>query len=112
MVFLNVAHMVTLAAYGWLLQKRVHVSGPMILQFILGGLETCIVQWIFSKKHRALRQRQGTLCDAGWQLLVIIAGLKPLMSRIGNGWYFTMLSIIGFVFGSAGTITLRRFGMK
>ncbi|KAI3341084.1 chloramphenicol resistance protein [Ustulina deusta] len=34
MAFLNVAHLVTLAAYGWRLQKRV---------FILGGLETCIV---------------------------------------------------------------------
>lgn len=41
-----------------------------------------------------------------------IAGMKPLMNRIGNGWYFTMLSVIGVAIGSVGTFILYRFGMK
>ncbi|KAI1111482.1 chloramphenicol resistance protein [Nemania sp. NC0429] len=117
MVLLNVAHLATLAAYGWLLQKRVHVSGPLILQFILGGLETCIVQTFNTLLVDVFQETPSTAAAAGNIVRCAlaaagVAGMKPLMNRIGNGWYFTMLSIIGFVVGSVGTFTLQRFGMK
>ncbi|KAI0432792.1 chloramphenicol resistance protein [Xylaria sp. FL1042] len=115
-VFLNVLHLGTLAAYGWLLQKRVHVSGPLILQFVLGGLETCIVQTFNTLLVDIFQDTPSTAAAAGnivrcGLAAARIAGLKPIMSRIGNGWYFTMLSIIGFAVGSVGTFMLRRFGM-
>ncbi|KAI1145959.1 chloramphenicol resistance protein [Nemania diffusa] len=117
MIFLNIAHLITLAAYGWLLQKRVHVSGPLILQFILGGLETCIVQTFNTLLVDIFQETPSTAAAAGnivrcGLAAAGIAGMKPLMSIIGNGWYFTMLSIIGFGVGSVGTFTLHRFGMK
>ncbi|KAI0521380.1 chloramphenicol resistance protein [Xylaria bambusicola] len=117
MVFLNVAHLATLAAYGWLLQKRVHVSGPLILQFVLGGLETCIVQTFNTLLVDIFPETPSTAAAAGnivrcGLAAAGIAGLKPLMSYIGNGWYFTMLSIVGFAVGSVATYILRRFGMS
>ncbi|KAI1295902.1 chloramphenicol resistance protein [Xylaria venustula] len=117
MVYLNVAHLATLAAYGWLLQKRVHVSGPLVLQFILGGLQTCIVQTLNTLLVDIFQETPSTAAAAGnivrcGLAAAGIAGLNPIMNGIGNGWYFTMLSIIGFVVGSLGTYTLRMFGMK
>lgn len=117
MISLNLAHLVTLASYGWLLQKRMHVSGPLILQFLLGGLETCIVQTLNTLLVDIFQETPSTAAAAGnivrcGLAAAGIAGMKPLMNRTGNGWYFTMLSIIGFVIGSTGTFILYKFGMK
>ncbi|KAI1349791.1 chloramphenicol resistance protein [Xylaria sp. FL0043] len=99
MIFFIVAHSGTLAAY------------------VLGGLETCIVQTFNTLLVDIFHDRPSTAAAAGnivrcGLAAAGIAGLKPIMSCIGNGWYFTMLSIIGFVVGSTGTFILRRFGMK
>ncbi|KAI3320812.1 chloramphenicol resistance protein [Xylariaceae sp. AK1471] len=115
--FFNVAHLATLSAYGWLLQKRVHVSGPLILQFVLGALETCIVQTFNTLLVDIFQETPSTAAAAGnivrcGLAAAGIAGLKPLMNRIGSGWYFTMLALIGFVVGSAGSVMISRFGMK
>ncbi|KAI0389428.1 chloramphenicol resistance protein [Xylariaceae sp. FL0594] len=104
MAYFNIAHLAALAVYGWLLQKRVHVSGPLIIQFVLGGLETCIVQTFNTLPVDIFQDTPSTAAG--------IAGMKPLMNRIGNGWYFTMLSLIGFAVGSVGTFVLHRYGMK
>ncbi|KAI1328236.1 chloramphenicol resistance protein [Xylariaceae sp. FL0255] len=117
MVYLIIAHLVTLAAYGWLLQARVHVSGPLILQFLLGALETCIVQTFNTLLVDIFQDMPSTAAAAGNVVrcglaAAGIAAMKPLMLRIGNGWYFTLLSIITFVVGSIGTSLLQKFGME
>ena len=41
-----------------------------------------------------------------------IAAMEPLMERIGSGWYFTFLSLLGAVVGIASCEVLKRKGMN
>ncbi|KAI2631116.1 chloramphenicol resistance protein [Xylaria nigripes] len=117
MVFFNVAHLATIAAYGWFLQRKVHVSGPLILQFLVGFLDTCIVQTFSTLLVDIFQETPSTAAAAGnivrcGLAAASIAAMKPLMNRMGYGWYFTMLSIVGFVIGSIGCVIVHKFGMK
>ncbi|KAF5010441.1 hypothetical protein FDECE_3410 [Fusarium decemcellulare] len=44
MVYLHLVHMGILIGYGWVMQRALHVSVPLVFHFFLGFLETCIVQ--------------------------------------------------------------------
>ncbi|KAI0158134.1 chloramphenicol resistance protein [Xylariaceae sp. FL1272] len=116
MALLNGAHVTILVVYGWLLQKRVHVSGPLILQFALGALETCIVQTFNTLLVDIFPDTPSTAAAAGnivrcGLAAAGIAGLKPLMTTMGKGWYFTMLAAISLAVGWVGTFLASKFGM-
>ncbi|KAI1267771.1 chloramphenicol resistance protein [Xylariaceae sp. FL1019] len=116
MVLLNGAHVAILVAYGWLLQTRAHVSGPLVLQFALGALETCIVQTFNTLLVDIFPDTPSTAAAAGNVVrcglaAAGIAGMKPLMTIMGKGWYFTMLAAISLVVGWVGTSLSSTFGM-
>lgn len=121
------------------------MSGPLILHFVLGFLETCIVQVfpisyinplsslllarhdttkgltfrlhtcntllvdIFQDKPSAAAA-SGNIVRCGLSAAGI-ATMEPLMQRMGLGWYFTLLSVLGAVVGLASCEVIKRKGM-
>ncbi|KAL8298697.1 hypothetical protein RB597_007352 [Gaeumannomyces tritici] len=114
---LQFAHLVVLVGYGWALEKAVHVSVPLILQFILGFLQTCIVQTgntllvdIFQESPSAAAA-SGNIVRCGLSAGGI-AAMGPLMAGIGPGFFFAALALFGTICGVAGTHVLLIKGMQ
>ncbi len=112
-----------------------------MLQFVLGFLETCIVQVfptptsnvvggsetrhdkranfehtcntllvdIFQDKPSAAAA-SGNIVRCGLSAAGI-AAMEPLMQRIGLGWYFTFLSVLGAIVGLASSEVIKKKGM-
>ncbi|KAH6632540.1 multidrug resistance protein [Chaetomium tenue] len=117
MRYLQLLHLGPLMGYGWMMQKGVHVSAPLIFHFVLGFLETCIVQTcntllvdIFQDKP-SVAAASGNIVRCGL-LAAGIAVMEPLMERMGLGWYFTLLSLLGAAAGIASCEVLKRKGMN
>ncbi|KAL8382983.1 hypothetical protein RB595_006652 [Gaeumannomyces hyphopodioides] len=114
---LQLVHLVALVGYGWALEREVHVSGPLVLQFILGFLQTCIVQTgntllvdIFQESPSAAAA-SGNIVRCGLSAGGI-AAMGPLMAAIGPGFFFATLALFGTACGVAGTHVLLVKGMQ
>lgn len=106
-----------LTGYGWSVQQHAHMSVPLILQFVLAALCTCFQQTfnallidIFpANPSTAAASSNITRCtlSAG-----AVAVLQPLVSAMGRGWFFTLLT---FLSGGGGLVTnwlIRSRGMS
>jgi multidrug resistance protein len=110
-------HAAVLSAYGWACFAKAHISIPIILQFVLGFIQTCIVQTfntllvdIFSSNpSTASASGNITRCalSAGG-----IAAVQPLLQRLGFGWVFTLLGCFSGVSALATTRLIRSVGMR
>ncbi|KLU89999.1 hypothetical protein MAPG_08966 [Magnaporthiopsis poae ATCC 64411] len=114
---LQAVHLVALVGYGWILEKEMHVGVPLVLQFILGFLQTCIVQTgntllvdVFQENPSAAAA-SGNIVRCGLSAGGI-AAMGPLMAAIGPGFFFTTLALFGTICGVAGTHVLIRKGMQ
>lgn len=104
-------------AYGWVLEKKVNVSIPLIFQFVHGFLGTCIYT-IFntllvdifphspSTAAAAASITRCALAAAG------VAFLQPLLDTLGRGWYFTALGVVSGAAGSAAVWAIQTHAMK
>jgi multidrug resistance protein len=107
---------ILLAGYGWALEQRAHVSLPLVLQFLLGFITTCVVQTfntllvdIFpASPSTAAASGNLTRCamSAGG-----IAAMQPLLDHLGSGWFFTLLGAISGTTGMVLTLGIRTRGM-
>ncbi|GAA5888534.1 hypothetical protein JCM6882_008988 [Rhodosporidiobolus microsporus] len=97
------AQVASTIVYGWLLDKGVHLSAPLIMQFIIGLSVTCLFNCI-STLLVDLYSGQSASVTAANNLARCLCGaagtgfVEPLLNRLGAGWGFTMLSLLTLCF--------------
>lgn len=106
-----------LIGYGWALDRRIHVSIPLILQFVQGFLGTSIYTISNTLLVDVFPESPSTAAAAASIIRCALAALgvstmQPLVSVLGRGWYFTALSIVTGSAGSAAVWMIRTWGMK
>ena len=106
-----------LIGYGWVFQQRVHVAVPLVLQFLLGFVTTCIVQTFNTLLVDVFPSNPSTASASGniTRCLLSAAGiavLQPLFDRIGYGWVFTVIGVVAGITGLAATFLIRTKGMQ
>ncbi|GAA5956983.1 hypothetical protein JCM21900_006723 [Sporobolomyces salmonicolor] len=89
--------------YGWVLDKGVHLSVPLIMQFFVGISVTSIFNMIStlvvdlypgqSASATAANNLYRCLCGAAGTAFV-----DPLINKMGAGWAFTFLSLLNCCF--------------
>jgi MFS family permease len=112
-------HAVLLMGYGWVCQEAIHchVAVPLILQFALGFLQTCIVQTFNTLLVDIFPSNPSTASAAGNITRCAlsagsIAAVNPLLARLRWGWVFTILGLLCGCSGIAASWVLREKGMK
>ncbi|KAK4113312.1 multidrug resistance protein [Canariomyces notabilis] len=116
-VWMHLVHLAVLIGYGWMLESRVHVSGPLIVSFILGLLETCLVQTYNTLLVDIFQESPSAAAASGNIVRCAlsaggIAAMEPLMRSLGIGWYFTLLATVSVLLGLVGNEVLTRKGMQ
>ena len=95
--------------YGWALENSVHVSVPLILQFMHGFLCTCVLQTFNAllvdtfPKDPSAAAMSGNITRCALSALYV-ALLQPLVKAIGRGWYFTLLGISSGLAGGLAVV--------
>jgi MFS family permease len=92
--------------YGWLMQARVHVSGPLVVLFFLGIVVTGTRNTLFSLivDLHAGRPATATAGVAFFRALSsagVVAGIVPLLKAIGIGWTGVLIAAFWAVSSSA-----------
>ena len=106
--YILAVYLCALAGYGWAIKFHAHVSIPLILQFVLAAISTAFQQTfnallvdIFpASPSTAAASGNITRCTLS---AVAVAVLQPMVDRMGRGWYFTLLSLVG---GGGGIIAI------
>ncbi|EEQ33866.1 Aqr1p [Microsporum canis CBS 113480] len=108
------AGMAAMMAYGWALDRKVMLAGPLILQFVAGfcigssftAMSTLLVDLYPSNPSAVTAASNLTRCMLG---AGATASFSPLIERIGVGWCFTVwcLLTVGF---SPGLWAVIRWG--
>ncbi|OAP54851.1 hypothetical protein AYL99_11299 [Fonsecaea erecta] len=99
MAYLLPLSILTLLAYGWVLQYHLHPSVPLVLQFFTGGAMTVVFNacgTLLVDLHptrpltaqAALNLLRCALAAAG------LAALQPLIDAIGPGWCYTVIALV------------------
>ncbi|GJN90279.1 hypothetical protein Rhopal_003285-T1 [Rhodotorula paludigena] len=89
--------------YGWVVDRGVHISVPLIMQFIIGLSVTSVFN-IVGTLLVDLYPGQSASATAANNLIRCCFGaagtgfIEPLLDRLGAGWSFTMLSLINCLF--------------
>ncbi|GAA5932417.1 hypothetical protein JCM10213_005313 [Rhodosporidiobolus nylandii] len=89
--------------YGWLLDKAVHLSAPLIMQFIIGLSVTSLFNMVNTLLVDLYpgQSASATAANNLYRCLCGAAGtgfIDPLLNRLGAGWAFTMLSLLNCCF--------------
>ena len=115
--FLILFDTVALSGYGWTCQRRVHIALPIVLQFILGFLQTCIVQTFNTLLVDIFSAKPSTASAAGniTRCALSAAGIaivQPLLTTLGYGWVFTIVAGLAGVTSIIATLLIRAHGMR
>jgi multidrug resistance protein len=107
---------VLLVGYGWALEQRVHVSVPLVLQFLLGFITTCTVQTFNTLLVDIFPSMPSTAAASGnltrcAMSAAGIAAMQPLLDRLGRGWFFTLVGVVSGITGMVVTLGIRMRGM-
>lgn len=101
-----------LAGYGWAVKFQAHTSIPLILQCLIEFLCTFLLQ-VFNAllvdifpESLSTAAASGNITRCALSALAI-AVLQPLVKRLGRGWYFTSLSIVGGIGSAAAVCTVQ-----
>ncbi len=90
---------VAMGAYGWVLEKKVHPSVPLILQFILGATTTLVFN-LCGTLLVDLHPIQPATAQASLNLIRCsmsaagLAALQPLIDKVGVGWCYSVFAVI------------------
>ncbi|KAK0654214.1 Dityrosine transporter 1 [Lasiodiplodia hormozganensis] len=106
----------TLVGYGWAVSSHVHVSVPLILQFVQGFWGTCFYTIYNTLLVDLFSESPSTAAATASMLRCAMAAtgvaiLQPLLEAVGLGWYFTFLGIWSGTCGAAAVFLLRKKGM-
>ena len=114
---LLVASMSGFMGYGWTLVERVHISVPLILQFLHGVLCTCVLQTFNALLADVFPENPSTAATSGnitrcALSALYVALLEPLVDAMGRGWYFSMLGLVNGLVGLGAVWILRQWGLE
>ena len=106
-------HAVLLVGYGWTARYHLHLSVPLIFHFLLGFLQTCIVQTFNTLLVDIFPSSPSTASAAGNITRCAlsagaIAAVEPLIRVMGWGWVFTMLGGVAGITSFAAVWVMRR----
>lgn len=112
-------HAVLLCGYGWIARYRshLHIAVPLILQFWLGFLQTCIVQTFNTLLVDIFVKKPSTASAAGnitrcAMSAAGVAAVGPLTTALGWGGVFTILAVACGAVGGLALAGVRRWGMQ
>ncbi|KAF7325602.1 MFS domain-containing protein [Mycena kentingensis (nom. inval.)] len=97
MPWMTLLYIVTCAGYGWCLQQRVHMAGPLVLMFIIGLLSIGIMN-ATQTLLLDLAPGQGSSVTACNNLVrcalaaVMTAVIELIVDAIGIGWTYVLLA--------------------
>lgn len=102
-------HAILLIGYSWVCHAKLHLAVILTFQFMLGFLQTCIVQTFNTLLVDIFPENPSTASAAGNITRCVlsaagIAGVNPLLKGLGYGWVFTMVGLV------AGTTSLGAMG--
>ena len=86
--------------YGWTLQTKTHLSAPIVMQFVTGGISVAIFV-ICGGLLTDLNAKRSATVQASYNIVRCglgagaIAALEPLIDSVGIGLCFTIYGIIG-----------------
>lgn len=107
----------TLVGYGWAINKHMHVSVALIMQFVQGfwgtyfytTYNTLLVDIFPESPSTAAATASITRCAMA---ATGIAILQPLLDAAGRGWYFTLLGLWSGGCGTVAVLLIRKKGMQ
>jgi len=107
----------TLVGYGWAVDKHVHVSIPLMLQFVQGFFGTCFYTTFNTLVVDIFPESPSTAAAAASvsrcaMAAAAVALLQPLLDAAGRGWYFTVLGLWSGGFGVVAVVLLKQKGMQ
>jgi hypothetical protein len=107
---------VLLVGYGWALEQRIHVSVPLMLQFLLGFITTCTVQTFNTLLVDFFPADPSTAAASGHPTRYAlsaggVAAMQPLLNCLGRGWFFTVVGLVSGITGAGVTRGIRTRGM-
>ncbi|KPV74288.1 uncharacterized protein RHOBADRAFT_66576 [Rhodotorula graminis WP1] len=102
--------------YGWVVDEGVHLSVPLIMQFIVGLTVTSVMNSVNTLLVDLYPGQSASAIAANnlYRCLLGAAGtgfIDPLLKRLGPGWAFTMLSLVTCLFLPLAILEWRK-GMR
>jgi len=102
--------------YGWLINQKVSLAGPILMLFVLGYtfiaasqcLTTLLIDIYPGKPATATAANNVCRCCLG---AAATAAIGPMSDALGNGWAYTILALL-FVVSSIGTLFVMKHGIK
>ncbi|KAF8516742.1 major facilitator superfamily domain-containing protein [Hysterangium stoloniferum] len=94
-----VVYVVALIGYGWSMQRKVHISCSLILQFIIGLMLSSIMN-VSQTLLLDLFPTQGSSITAANNLIrctmgaILVSIIDFILKAIGPGWTYTLLALI------------------
>jgi MFS family permease len=106
-----------LIAYGWAVWGHVYIAVPLILQYLLGFMQTCFYTIYSTLLVDTFPERPSTAAAAASVVRCAMAAsalaiLQPLLDAAGRGWYFTFLGVWSGGFCAPAIWLIRRYGMQ
>ena len=86
--------------YGWTLQARTHIAGPVVMQFITGGMSVAIFV-VCGGLLTDLNPDRSATVQASYNLIRCALGgagvalLQIISDTVGTGWCFTIYAAFG-----------------
>jgi hypothetical protein len=90
-------------AFGWMLNERVHISGPLIMLFFVGFCASASLNCIAALQLDLYVGRAGTVAAANNLLRCLLgagatAATVPMINGVGIGWALTIFGALNTVF--------------
>ncbi|KAK6533879.1 hypothetical protein TWF281_005226 [Arthrobotrys megalospora] len=85
--------------YGWTLSRRPHVAAPLVLQFIIGASNICVINMIsvflidLYPAAPATATASGNLCRCSFGA-VSTSVIDIMLTKLGVGWTFTFWGLV------------------
>ncbi|KAF2215729.1 hypothetical protein CERZMDRAFT_35150 [Cercospora zeae-maydis SCOH1-5] len=91
-------------AFGWLLQARVHLAGPLILLFVIGycvnaSINTLLVLLVDIHQKQAGRAMAASNLCRCWGGAGASSAVLPMINAIGMGWTMIVFGLLPIVSG-------------
>jgi multidrug resistance protein len=107
---------VCLVVYGWVVWMHVHMTVPLILQYLLGFVQTCFYTIYSTLLVDSYPDKPSTAAAAASVIRCAMAAtalaiLQPMLEAMGRGWYFTALGMWSASLGVVAIVLLRTKGM-
>ena len=102
--------------YGWMMDHRISLAGPVIMLLILGycvfaGTQVLMVLLVDTHQDRAATVTAANNLFRCLLGAAASAAIEPMTRAMGHGWAYTILGLLA-VLASAGPLACMRYGMQ